>query len=76
MTISIYSDRSHPIIWLTNMLKSFIPNPDQCPESSTLPLVPTRPDREPVQIIIIGSEQGIESVIRRLYLCRFAEVHE
>ncbi|HEY9629275.1 MAG TPA: hypothetical protein V6C84_18390 [Coleofasciculaceae cyanobacterium] len=58
------------------MLKGFIPNPDQCPDRATLPIANWRRDREPVQIIVMGSEQGIETMIHRLYLCRFAEVHE
>lgn len=58
------------------MLKGFTPSPDKYPDSFTLPLAPKHPDREPVQILIIGSEPGIASVIHRLYLCRFAEVHE
>ncbi|MBI4782562.1 MAG: hypothetical protein HY785_14775 [Oscillatoriophycideae cyanobacterium NC_groundwater_1537_Pr4_S-0.65um_50_18] len=29
-----------------------------------------------MQIIVMGFEQEIEAMIHRLYLCRFAEVHE
>lgn len=33
-------------------------------------------DRETVRVILVGSQQGIETMIRRLYLARFAEIYE
>lgn len=48
-------------------------------ETSTSPIqLPTlaNPDREPVLILVIGSEKGIEKIVQALYLCHFAEVRE
>lgn len=56
------------------MAEEFI---DDRPISPAPPLsqLPQR-DRETVRIILVGSQQGIETVIYRLFTLRFAEIHE
>jgi len=51
---------------------------NEIPTSPTLQLtpVPAEPDREPVLILVIGSQKGIDKIISALYLRRFAEVKE
>lgn len=38
-------------------------------------LIPQR-DREIVRIMLVGSQQGIEAIIYKLWMLRFAEIHE
>jgi hypothetical protein len=37
---------------------------------------PHNPEREPVQIIVIGSKEGITNIIQSLYAHRFAQISE
>ncbi len=38
--------------------------------------VPAEPNREPVLILVIGSQKGIDRIVSALYLRRFAAVQE
>lgn len=38
--------------------------------------VPAEPNREPVLILVIGSQKGIDKIVSALYLRRFAAVQE
>ena len=38
--------------------------------------VPAEADREPVPILVIGSQKGIDKIVSTLYLRRFAAVQE
>jgi hypothetical protein len=38
--------------------------------------VPAEPNREPVLILVIGSQKGIDKIVSALYLRRFAEIQE
>jgi len=38
--------------------------------------VPAEPDREPVLILVIGSQKGIDKIVSALYLRRFAAAQE
>jgi hypothetical protein len=40
------------------------------------PTEPTAESREPVQLMVIGSAQGIESIIQNLHLRGFAHINE
>lgn len=45
--------------------------------ASLLPeLISTDGDREPVQLLVVGSDRGITSIIHTLYLRDFAAVYE
>jgi hypothetical protein len=45
--------------------------------SSLLPeLILTHADREPVQLLVIGSNKGITNIIHTLYLRDFAAIYE
>jgi hypothetical protein len=59
------TDRQHyfPVDRQNSMNKSFLPNDDLLPE-----LILSPADREPVQILVIGSEKGITSIVHTLYL--------
>ncbi len=62
----------------TLMSKGFLPNPE---EDSSIPafrpaLTPSKPEREPVQILVIGSSQGVTNIIQSLYSHRFAQISE
>ncbi|MCU0544555.1 MAG: peptide ABC transporter substrate-binding protein [Oscillatoriaceae cyanobacterium Prado104] len=37
---------------------------------------PAEPNREPVLILVIGSQKGIDKIVSALYLRRFAEIQE
>lgn len=37
---------------------------------------PPNPEREPVQIFVIGSSEGVTNIIHSLYSLRFAQVSE
>jgi hypothetical protein len=60
------------------MNKSFLPNDDRISSASSLlsELIPSPVDREPVQMLVIGSEKGITSIVHALYLRDFAAVYE
>ena len=55
------------------MAKDFLPNPDETPTSRP---IPSDPEREPVQILIIGSSHGITNIIHSLYCHHFAQISE
>ncbi len=56
------------------MAEEFI---DDRPISPALDLSPLpQRDRETVRIILVGSQHGIEAIIYRLFILRFAEIHE
>ena len=48
------------------------------PDRSDITVFPAslNPDREPVQILVIGSSDGIASILLTLHRLRFAEVTE
>jgi hypothetical protein len=51
---------------------------NEIPASPTLQPNPVsaEPDREPVLILVIGSQKGIDKIVSALYLRRFAAVQE
>lgn len=60
------------------MSQDFIPDSE---ETSSAPAfqpehTPHNLEREPVQIIVIGSKEGINNVIQTLYTHRFAQISE
>ncbi len=57
------------------MSKNFLPNPQETPTLRPIP-TPLDPEREPVQILVIGSSQGITNIIHSLYSHRFAQISE
>jgi hypothetical protein len=52
------------------MSKDFLPDPQET--STTSP----NPEREPVQILVIGSSSGITNIIHSLYAHHFAQISE
>jgi hypothetical protein len=52
------------------MSKDFLPDPQEI--STTSP----NPEREPVQILVIGSSRGITNIIHSLYAHHFAQISE
>lgn len=60
------------------MSQDFIPDSE---ETSSVPTshpahTPPNPEREPVQIIVIGSKEGINNIIQTLYTHHFAQISE
>lgn len=55
--------------------KLFVQDFTAMPVSEQTP-IPTDPDREPVLILVIGSEKGIDKIVRSLHLYRFDEIQE
>lgn len=58
------------------MLQSFLPTPTATDSLPVPSLLPPQGDREPVQILVIGSNQGITNVIHTLYSLHFAHISE
>jgi hypothetical protein len=52
--------------------------PSDAAESSVSPEVPTstRPDQEPVRIMVVGSQRAVQLVIHTLFRLGFAQVSE
>ncbi len=46
------------------------------PSEEATPRPTSNPEREPIQILVIGSSRGIDTIIRTLHQLRFAEVRE
>ncbi len=65
------SERSqtHPAIHLSH--SAFLPA-----AAMPQPTEPTAASREPVQFMVIGSAQGIETIIQNLHLRGFAHINE
>ncbi|MEM6252854.1 MAG: hypothetical protein AAF821_08025 [Cyanobacteria bacterium P01_D01_bin.156] len=57
------------------MADEFVPNPDNS-STSPAPANVSRPNPEPVRIIVSGSRSGIRVVIHTLFKCGFAQVDE
>jgi hypothetical protein len=59
------------------MAQEFLPNPDA---SSAPPNPPfdrsSKPDREPVRLMLVGSRHGITTIIHTLHVKRFAPADE
>jgi hypothetical protein len=58
------------------MSQEFLPDPNETPTppiSSNFPTAP-RPTREHINVLLIGSPNGVNSTIHHLYSLRFAEV--
>ena len=56
------------------MITNFLPNPDKTQEIQTIQ--PTDPQKEPLQVLIIGSPRVVTSTIHTLYRLNFAHVSE
>ena len=63
---------------LTMQLQSFIalPNPAISPETALRLYSVPKPDREPVKILIIGSQAAVNTIIHSLHHLHFAEPFE
>ena len=57
-------------------MEEFLPNTDETPTPPNSDDIPTQPrrKREPVKMIVIGSPQAVNSVIRTQYVLGFANV--
>jgi hypothetical protein len=51
------------------MFKDSLPDPEQTP-------VPPNSERESVQILVIGSKEGVTNIVHSLHSHHFAEVRE
>ncbi|NJL23227.1 MAG: peptide ABC transporter substrate-binding protein [Leptolyngbyaceae cyanobacterium SM1_3_5] len=59
------------------MSKNFLSTPKlSSPEIDRLIATLSNPDREAVQILVIGSDKGITNVVHSLHIHGFAEVQE
>ena len=60
------------------MPKDFLAEPKETPSAHTSnpPPTPSDPEREPVQILVIGSSKGINKIVHSLYSHGFAQVGE
>ena len=58
------------------MTQNARPNPEDMAAAPASTSTPSDLDREPVQILVIGSAEGITNIVRTLYRLRFAEVNE
>lgn len=59
------------------MLEDFLPDSEETPTTPASPEShPSNPEREPVQILVIGSKEGITNIIQTLHSHRFAEIYE
>ncbi|HEY9651214.1 MAG TPA: hypothetical protein V6C95_11170 [Coleofasciculaceae cyanobacterium] len=56
------------------MFKDSLSTPEETAPASTP--TPTNPEREPVQILVIGSSEGITNIIHSLYAHHFAHISE
>ena len=59
------------------MAEEFLPDPDPVnPFAQPSPPLPSRPGREPVKVMLIGSRQGVINQIHTLYIRGYAQVGE
>ncbi|HEY9633175.1 MAG TPA: peptide ABC transporter substrate-binding protein [Coleofasciculaceae cyanobacterium] len=60
------------------MAKDFLPDSEETPTSpaSSQAPTPSNPEREPVQILVIGSKEGVTNIVHSLHTHHFAEVRE
>jgi hypothetical protein len=60
------------------MATDFLPDSEQTPTSpaSSQALTPSNPEREAVQILVIGSKEGVTNIVHSLHSHHFAEVRE
>ncbi len=60
------------------MSKDFLPDSEENPPIPASRPSPTPPDpeREAVQILVIGSKEGVTNIVQSLHSLRFAEVRE
>ena len=60
------------------MKTNFLSHTTKTPEIETLPASPVlnEPEREPVQILVIGSPQGVTKIIHTQYRLGFAEISD
>jgi hypothetical protein len=60
------------------MAKDFLPDSEETSTSpaSSQPPTPSNPEREPVQILVIGSKEGVTNIVHSLHSHHFAEVRE
>ena len=60
------------------MAKDFLPDSKETPTSpaSSQAPSPSTPEREAVQILVIGSKEGVTNIVHSLHTHHFAEVRE
>lgn len=60
------------------MPQDFLPDSEETPTSpaSSQALTPSNPEREAVQILVIGSKEGVTNIVHSLHTRHFAEVRE
>lgn len=60
-------------------IATFLASPEEAKattSASSASLLPSTPDREPVRVMVIGTEHGINSIIHTLYAKGFAHISE
>ncbi len=57
---------------------AFLSGPQPVDSTTLLPIDPSppAPDPEPVHILVIGSRQGIATIVHSLHIKGFAQIHE
>ncbi|MBD0345542.1 MAG: peptide ABC transporter substrate-binding protein [Coleofasciculus sp. Co-bin14] len=60
------------------MLEDFLSNSEEIPtiSASSQAPSPSTPEREGVQILVIGSQEGVTNIVHSLHSHHFAEVRE
>lgn len=58
------------------MAEEFLPNPEDSTDRPTSPPASSRPDREPVRLMVVGSRHGVTTIIHTLHSKDFASADE